>query len=91
MNRGKQVRNDFPGTARVMLSGQTNEDNILKIIMLTHEFISKPSTAEQIVATVERLVAVRGESLFCMIMRAQAFQRRSASSFPRGRMSSAFS
>jgi HD-like signal output (HDOD) protein/CheY-like chemotaxis protein len=58
----ERVRSDFPGTARVILSGQTNEDNLLKIIMLTHEFINKPSSPEQIVATVERLVAVRGSA-----------------------------
>jgi HD-like signal output (HDOD) protein/CheY-like chemotaxis protein len=59
----ERVRTDFPATARVILSGQTNEDNLLKIIMLTHEFISKPSTPEEIIATVERLVAVRGSAV----------------------------
>jgi HD-like signal output (HDOD) protein/CheY-like chemotaxis protein len=59
----ERVRTDFPSTARVILSGQTNEDNLLKIVMLTHEFISKPSTPEQIIATVERLVAVGGSAI----------------------------
>jgi HD-like signal output (HDOD) protein len=56
----ERVRVDHPGTARVILSGQTNEDNVLKIILLAHEFINKPSTSEQIVTTVERLIAARG-------------------------------
>jgi HD-like signal output (HDOD) protein/CheY-like chemotaxis protein len=59
----ERVRTDFPGTARVILSGQTNEDNLLKIIMLTHEFISKPSTPEEIVATVQRLVTAGGSAV----------------------------
>src|SRR5690349_3817692 len=32
------VRDNYPGTARVILSGQTNEDSLLKIIMLAHRF-----------------------------------------------------
>src|SRR5216117_1994033 len=35
--------------------------------------------------------SVRGASLLRMIIRAQAFQRKSASSFPAGRIASAFS
>jgi len=56
----ERVRIDHPGTARVILSGQTDEDNILKIILLAHEFINKPTTPEQIANTLERLIAARG-------------------------------
>ncbi|MEV4639848.1 response regulator [Actinoplanes sp. NPDC049548] len=52
-----RVRKEFPATARVILSGQTNEDNLLRIMVLAHEFINKPSTPEQIVTAVERLIA----------------------------------
>jgi HD-like signal output (HDOD) protein len=53
------VRSDYPGTARVILSGQTNEDNLLKIMVLAHEFLTKPTTPEQLVLTIERLLGVR--------------------------------
>jgi HD-like signal output (HDOD) protein/FixJ family two-component response regulator len=55
----ERVRLEYPGTARVILSGQTNEDNLLSIMVLAHEFLTKPSSPEQLVATVERLVDVR--------------------------------
>ncbi len=55
----ERVRIDYPGTARVILSGQTNEDNLLSIMVLAHEFLTKPSSPEQLVATVERLIDVR--------------------------------
>jgi HD-like signal output (HDOD) protein/ActR/RegA family two-component response regulator len=54
-----QVRSGYPGTARVILSGQTNEDNLLKIMVLAHEFLTKPTTPEQLVFTIERLLGVR--------------------------------
>ncbi|MFI7600086.1 HDOD domain-containing protein [Actinoplanes sp. NPDC049681] len=54
----ERVRTEFPAVARVILSGQTNEDNLLRIMVLAHEFINKPSTPEQIVTAVERLIAV---------------------------------
>ena len=55
----ERVRVEYPGTARVILSGQTNEDNLLSIMVLAHEFLTKPSSPEQLVATVERLIDVR--------------------------------
>ncbi|GGQ73150.1 HDOD domain-containing protein [Couchioplanes azureus] len=55
----ERVRTEYPGTARVILSGQTNEDNLLSIMVLAHEFLTKPSSPEQLVATVERLIDVR--------------------------------
>lgn len=54
-----RVRSDHPGTARVILSGQTNEDNLLKIMVLAHEFLTKPTTPEQLVFAIERLLGVR--------------------------------
>ncbi|BCJ49551.1 two-component system response regulator [Actinoplanes sp. NBRC 14428] len=53
----ERVRTEFPAMARVILSGQTNEDNLLKIMVLAHEFINKPSSPDQIIAAVERLIS----------------------------------
>jgi HD-like signal output (HDOD) protein len=53
------VRDRYPGTARVILSGQTNEDSLLKIIVLAHRFLDKPSTEDQIVGTLEHLLGLR--------------------------------
>jgi HD-like signal output (HDOD) protein/ActR/RegA family two-component response regulator len=58
----EHVRREHPGTARVILSGQTNEDSMLSIMVLAHEFLTKPSTPEQLLATVDRLISVRPSS-----------------------------
>jgi HD-like signal output (HDOD) protein/ActR/RegA family two-component response regulator len=52
------VRDESPSTARVILSGQTNEENLLGIMLLAHEVLTKPSTPEKLIATIERLVGV---------------------------------
>jgi HD-like signal output (HDOD) protein/CheY-like chemotaxis protein len=58
-----QVRGEHPGTARVILSGQTNEDNLLGIMVLAHESLTKPTTPERLVATIERLISVRAPAV----------------------------
>jgi HD-like signal output (HDOD) protein len=55
----EHVRSEFPAAARVILSGQTNENSLLSIMVLAHEFLTKPSSPEQLVATIERLLEVR--------------------------------
>jgi HD-like signal output (HDOD) protein len=55
----QHVRDDYPGTARVILSGQTNEDSLLKSFVLAHVFLNKPSGEDEIVETIERLIEVR--------------------------------
>jgi HD-like signal output (HDOD) protein/ActR/RegA family two-component response regulator len=52
----ERVRDEYPQTARVILSGQTNEDHLVSVIALAHEFLTKPSSSEQLVASIERLI-----------------------------------
>ncbi|MEU4216909.1 HDOD domain-containing protein [Actinoplanes sp. NPDC026623] len=52
----ERVRDEYPQTARVILSGQTNEDHLVSVMALAHEFLTKPSTSEQLVASIERLI-----------------------------------
>ncbi|MEV4702946.1 HDOD domain-containing protein [Actinoplanes sp. NPDC049316] len=52
----ERVRAEFPAMARVILSGQANEDNLMRIMVLAHEFLHKPSTPDQIVRAVQRLI-----------------------------------
>jgi HD-like signal output (HDOD) protein/CheY-like chemotaxis protein len=55
----ERVRTEYPGTARMILSGQTDEDNLFALMALADEFLAKPSTPEELVATLERLISVR--------------------------------
>lgn len=55
----ERVRAEYPATARVILSGQTNEDTLLAVMVLAHEYLTKPSSPEQLVATIERLIDVQ--------------------------------
>ncbi|GAA0503413.1 two-component system response regulator [Paractinoplanes deccanensis] len=57
-----EVRSRYPGTARVILSGQTGEDNVLRVVALSHQFLSKPTSREQLVQTVDRLLAAQAAS-----------------------------
>ncbi|WP_432834243.1 HDOD domain-containing protein [Dactylosporangium sp. CA-092794] len=52
----QHVRERHPGTARVILSGQTDENSLVKVMMLAHRFLNKPSAEDQIVGTIEQLV-----------------------------------
>ncbi|GAA2512828.1 HDOD domain-containing protein [Winogradskya humida] len=57
-----QVRTLYPGTARVILSGQTGEDDVLRVVTLAHQFLSKPTSRDQLVQTVDRLIAAQAAS-----------------------------
>ncbi|MDY7086680.1 MAG: HDOD domain-containing protein [Actinomycetota bacterium] len=57
-----RVRALYPGTARVILSGQTGEDHVLRVIALSHQFLSKPTSREQLVQTVDRLLEAQAAS-----------------------------
>jgi DNA-binding NarL/FixJ family response regulator len=52
----ERVRCEHPATARVILSGQTNQESLQRIVSLAHQFLNKPTTPEEIVATVEHLI-----------------------------------
>jgi HD-like signal output (HDOD) protein/CheY-like chemotaxis protein len=56
------VRTLYPGTARVILSGQTGEDDVLRVVALAHHFLSKPTSRDQLVQTVDRLIAAQAAS-----------------------------
>lgn len=52
----------YPATARVILSGQTGEKDVLRVISLAHQFLTKPAARDQLVQTVERLIAAQAAS-----------------------------
>ncbi|MEV6493171.1 HDOD domain-containing protein [Actinoplanes sp. NPDC051633] len=54
-----RVQTLYPTTARVILSGQTGEKDVLRVIALAHQFLTKPAGRDQLVQTVDRLIAAQ--------------------------------
>jgi HD-like signal output (HDOD) protein/CheY-like chemotaxis protein len=57
-----KVQRLYPTTARVILSGQTGEQDVLRVISLAHQFLTKPAPRDQLVQTVNRLIAAQAAS-----------------------------
>ncbi|GLY92947.1 HDOD domain-containing protein [Actinoplanes sp. NBRC 103695] len=57
-----KVQTLYPATARVILSGQTGEKDVLRVISLAHQFLTKPAARDQLVQTVDRLIAAQAAS-----------------------------
>jgi HD-like signal output (HDOD) protein/CheY-like chemotaxis protein len=53
------VRERYPGTARLILSGHTDESDLLKVVLLAHQFVHKPCKEEELVAAIERVLRLR--------------------------------
>ena len=49
-----RVRDAFPATARIVLSGQSDRDAIVRALPVTHQFINKPCDAATLRNVVER-------------------------------------
>jgi HD-like signal output (HDOD) protein/CheY-like chemotaxis protein len=54
-----EVRRVSPGTARLILSGQAEQGQIVAAAGIAHQFLSKPCPAQTLIDTVERVLAVR--------------------------------
>ncbi|EGB15762.1 response regulator receiver modulated metal dependent phosphohydrolase [Pseudodesulfovibrio mercurii] len=48
-----RVRDDYPGTIRIALSGQVDLNEVIRSIRSVHQYISKPCTAEDLIARIE--------------------------------------
>ncbi len=54
-----RVRNQFPQTVRIILSGYSEKDMIMKSVGTAHQYISKPCDSETLKETVSRACALR--------------------------------
>jgi HD-like signal output (HDOD) protein len=50
----QEVRNRYPGVARIVLSGQADREAVLRAIPVAHQFLTKPCDAEVLRAVIER-------------------------------------
>lgn len=54
-----KVQESFPGTARLVLSGQCEEDNVYRLTRNSHQFFSKPCDAERLTEAIRRILTLR--------------------------------
>lgn len=52
------VRDRYPQIVRIVLSGQSDQESVLRAIGSTHQYISKPCDAETLKATIDRACAL---------------------------------
>ena len=50
----ERVRDHFPGTARIVLSGHAERDAVVRALPVTHQFLNKPCDAATLRGVVER-------------------------------------
>ncbi len=72
----KRVMEQFPQMVRIILSGQSEQEMILRAMRCTHQFLSKPCDPELLKATVSRAFALRDlladETLKQLVLRIQS-------------------
>ena len=54
-----EVRRRHPDTARLILSGHTEEKDLTTVVSLAHQFLTKPCQADELVLVVERALRLR--------------------------------
>jgi HD-like signal output (HDOD) protein/CheY-like chemotaxis protein len=52
----EKVRTMAPDTARIILSGQTSADNVMRVMTLAHQFLNKPATSDEIIEAIEMVL-----------------------------------
>jgi HD-like signal output (HDOD) protein/CheY-like chemotaxis protein len=55
----EKVRTMSPDTARIILSGQTSADNVMRVMALAHQFLNKPATSDEIVEAIELVLGAQ--------------------------------
>jgi HD-like signal output (HDOD) protein/CheY-like chemotaxis protein len=53
------VRRRYPDTARLILSGHTAQDDLMRVITTAHQFLTKPCPPDELVNAIERVVRLR--------------------------------
>jgi HD-like signal output (HDOD) protein/CheY-like chemotaxis protein len=56
-----EVRRRFPDAARLILSAQSAEKDLIKVVTIAHQFLPKPCEPEALIAAIERTLRLRDE------------------------------
>lgn len=54
-----QVRNEFPGTARIVLSGHAEHEAVVRALPVMHQFLNKPCSTEALRGVIQRTCALQ--------------------------------
>lgn len=54
----QKVKAQYPGTARIVLSGQSDQEAFLRALPVAHQFLSKPCDPEQLRSMIDRTCGV---------------------------------
>lgn len=54
-----QVRNQYPSTVRIMMSGTSDAAVMMKAIPVAHQFLSKPSSIQSLIAVIQSAASMR--------------------------------
>jgi putative nucleotidyltransferase with HDIG domain len=54
----EEVRRQWPGTARMILSGHSDREYVMRSVKPAHQFLSKPCSPEELKATISRLLGL---------------------------------
>lgn len=54
------VRSEYPGTARIILSGHAEQEMAIRSVAAAHQFLAKPCDADTLRSTVQRTCHLRG-------------------------------
>jgi len=55
----ERVRTMSPNTARIILSGQTSADNVMRVMTLAHHFLNKPASSDDIIDAIELVLGAQ--------------------------------
>jgi HD-like signal output (HDOD) protein/CheY-like chemotaxis protein len=55
----EKVRTMSPNTARIILSGQTSADNVMRVMTLAHQFLNKPASSDEIIDAIELVLGAQ--------------------------------
>lgn len=54
----EEVRRRWPGAARMILSGHSDREYVMRAVKPAHQFLSKPCSPEELKATINRLLGL---------------------------------
>jgi HD-like signal output (HDOD) protein len=55
----ERIKNEYPETTRIVLSGQAEREAIIRALPFTHQFLSKPCDGDVVRAVLERICGLR--------------------------------